>query len=544
MSGVVKQYIPRYNVAITEYLQQGFPSDIIFRQKKPGLFIITLNKEVDLKRIEGKKLLYKYGKDKKNETTIRFEKMEPFQFLQNPKWVTIDGIMDSGLRLAENSEFDQQMKTFGRLLVPTHDDTEENGVKNGRKKLRLDMYPGVTIQRWQTLQCRVKSQEVSYVDRPTLPVYAQGKVKIFYRDQPVFCKGCRIDHIGRCPVREQEEYVAKVKEEERKLEVNTLILSDSNGRYINQQATRADVETVTGAKIGHVINMLDQVDNFEHYQAVVFSAGQNNIDGSEFVNFDKWKHANTPQLQVLSKWVDGLVKAGKKTVIVEVPDVDAATATDSVTKQKNYLNKSFKTIAASANKNFFDNPHNADKDKKVERATVIKGEMEGCVGNEVKYDDWRHISKINCDSRVVQIMTALDPIPFIRAGNKLTVEKKYSAVSTSYRLGCEFCTLTGHTSTSCELKHTYDVSMEKKKAKKRKASGEQLQKDDLNNGSTTSPESPTSPLMVQQMQVAHEVVIQDQVAPPVALNQCIESLYLESWLQSAEECMPTVDPGG
>ena len=78
----------------------------------------------------------------------------------------------------------------------------------------------------------------------------------------------------------------------------------------------------------------------------------------------------------MGKWADGIVKAGRKVVIMYVPDVDAATATDSVNKQNNFLNKSFRVIAEEANKRYFENPHNKDKDTKIEHASVIQGEME------------------------------------------------------------------------------------------------------------------------------------------------------------------------
>ena len=60
----------------------------------------------------------------------------------------IDGVMDSGLRLAANEEFDRILEEFGKIIVKTHDDTEENGVQNGRKKLRIDLNPGSYIERW------------------------------------------------------------------------------------------------------------------------------------------------------------------------------------------------------------------------------------------------------------------------------------------------------------------------------------------------------------------------------------------------------------
>ena len=209
--------------------------------------------------------------------------------------------------------------------------------------------------------------------------------------------------------------------------------------------------------------------------------------------------------------------------MTNVPDVDAATATDSVLNQQKFINKSFRDMTSAANKTYYAKECNKDKDQKVERASVVQGEMKGAVGNEVKYDDWRHISRLNCESRIINLMTALEPIPFLRTGHKLTVEQKYSAVNTSYRLGCDFCTLPGHTSTSCEMKVTYEAYLAKKRQKKRKASGELVKED---------------------------VIIADVLAPPQfnlqhSLNA--DGLLRPAILQlstNATDHMPFGDPGG
>ena len=33
----------------------------------------------------------------------------------------------------------------------------------------------------------------------------RGEIKVTYRNQTVFCRLCKADHVGRCPIREKEE---------------------------------------------------------------------------------------------------------------------------------------------------------------------------------------------------------------------------------------------------------------------------------------------------------------------------------------------------
>ena len=47
----------------------------------------------------------------------------------------------------------------------------------------------------------------------------------------------------------------------------TLIISDSQGRCFNQQALNAQTHVASGAKIGHVANVMDHtdMDKFDKY---------------------------------------------------------------------------------------------------------------------------------------------------------------------------------------------------------------------------------------------------------------------------------------
>ena len=69
---------------------------------------------------------------------------------------------------------------------------------------------------------------------------ARGESKVTYRNQPVFCRLCKADHVGRCPIREKEE--AERNEEDRlhQPKVKTLLVGDSNKLPLPQRVLRQE----------------------------------------------------------------------------------------------------------------------------------------------------------------------------------------------------------------------------------------------------------------------------------------------------------------
>ena len=197
-------------------------------------------------------------------------------------------------------------------------------------------------------------------------------------------------HTTRCPERERREAAEKKQEEERQKIVTTLYIADSNARYINKKATNADVECVTGAKIGHLTNLLDQAENLKKYQTFVFSGGQNNIDPTPEINLDQWKGHQNKQLEELSSWVRGILKCGRYVSIQEIPAVPL-TQDQKTSQMREYLNKSFEAILDKEEKKYHED--NPTENKSIKRATFVTGEMTG--PDDEKYDDYRHVSKIN-----------------------------------------------------------------------------------------------------------------------------------------------------
>ena len=86
----------------------------MFRQTKPGVFILQTFNEKDTKKIGGKFITYEYkNKKQERQINVHFKKLPKYRFYSNTKWIKIDWVQDSGLRFAENSIFDNFLGKFG-----------------------------------------------------------------------------------------------------------------------------------------------------------------------------------------------------------------------------------------------------------------------------------------------------------------------------------------------------------------------------------------------------------------------------------------------
>ena len=67
------------------------PLNIMFRQTKPGVFILQTFNEKDTKKIEGKFITYEYkNKKQKRQINVHFKKLLKYKFYSNAKWINID----------------------------------------------------------------------------------------------------------------------------------------------------------------------------------------------------------------------------------------------------------------------------------------------------------------------------------------------------------------------------------------------------------------------------------------------------------------------
>ena len=254
--------------------------DIEFRELRPGIFIITVDKEADKKKLQGKSLSYDFGEKSHTLHTAKvpFILQEKRAFYQNPKWVSIDKLYESGLQYATHEQVDAFLSNFGTIIVPTKYKTYVYGFRTGKRDTRIDLT--TDIDRWQdvTMKVAVEGKEVDVT----------GKVNFFYKGQPYRCRDCQEIHHEKCPQRIMKEVAEAEGEKFRASKCKTLLIGDSNLRRVKEKAFYAKTDCATGAKIGHIANSLAWTNTGEH-ENVIIHAGQNNVTVDPKVEIGTWE---------------------------------------------------------------------------------------------------------------------------------------------------------------------------------------------------------------------------------------------------------------
>ena len=68
----------------------------------------------------------------------------------------------------------------------------------------------------------------------------------------------------------------------------SLIISDSQTRCLNQQALNDQTHVASGAKIGHVGNVMEHTD-MEKYKNIILNVGINNVNGQPDTVYEVWQ---------------------------------------------------------------------------------------------------------------------------------------------------------------------------------------------------------------------------------------------------------------
>ena len=434
---VLKNDLPNYRQALSCYTQtvQGAPVNVIFRSsQKPGVFIIRTNSAKDTKKLENKHVTYSYGKKNEKEVKVKLEKLPKFQLYCDPKWITIDWVQESGLMFAENTVFDNFLSNFGTIIVPTYDDKNELGMLNGRKKVRIDLDKKLSVGRIQQIEAEVVSDE-------GIKKTIKGKVKMFYPGQPVFCRDCKEDHTEKCHLKIKREETIKEHEKSRKKGIKAFLISDSNMRHVNEQALHANSHVASGAKIGHLANVIKDSD-LENINHIIISGGINNIDSNPSVNFDKWHDQQKTQFTKLQQEVKNCSEKGKFTKIIAIPEVPAVKDNNNAVRMRKAINSSLDQIAKTINETY---PSSVE-------VLNINDEMENGIE---PYEDELHISAEYTEKILQRIDTSIAGFDLIvknrPEGETVSVKKIYSRVYSSYPLGCGHCTRVGHSIEKCEF---------------------------------------------------------------------------------------------
>ena len=143
----------------------------------------------------------------------------------------------------------------------------------------------------------------------------KGKIKVFYPGQPVYCKSCKSSHLGKCPEIIKEEVILKDYEAKRLQNTKSLIISDSQARCFNQQALNAQTHVASGAKIGHVGNVIEHTD-MENFEIIILNVGINNVNGHPDTVYETWLKQLKVEVCYLSTQVKNCPMLVKKFVLL------------------------------------------------------------------------------------------------------------------------------------------------------------------------------------------------------------------------------------
>lgn len=427
--------LPTYQKAASAYAQTipNAPLNIEFRQQKPGVFIVKTFTEVDAKKLVGKYITFYYGKNEQCMAKVVLEKLPKYIFYSNPKWVSIDWLNDGNLRYVENEQLNTFLSEYGDIIVGVEYEKNELGMLNGRRKARLDMNKGKHIERVKWVDFDVTIEDGTVQN-------AKGKAKFFYQSQPVFCKRCSKEHDKKCPAQIKEEEILKEYEVIRKEKCTSFTISDSELRHVNEKALFSDTDVSSGAKIGHVVNVLKNTE-LDEYKNVILNVGINNINSNGQVDFEKWHSQLKNEVGGLREVIQYQVAAGKNIRICPVPEAPITKSTAQATMMQKTINDEFIKIAESLCKT----RENAVKMVNIHYKT-----------EDEAFSDNKHYSEVQTAIALECIDESLpkDAKMINRERPKgvlLTTPRIYSGVYSTYRFGCGKCTKIGHCENKCKL---------------------------------------------------------------------------------------------
>jgi len=220
----------------------------------------------------------------------------------------------------------------------------------------------------------------------------------------------------------------------------TLIIGDSNLKLVNSEAILADVISSSGAKVGHINNIM-KTENMDNYDNIVVMAGINNIPSAqtsfeESTVFDKTKE----EMNDLGELLEPHVKMGKNVVLVNIPNPPHCRQSQKAVQLRNRLNKLQADMAKRLNSK---SPRNTahvhtlpwDDPPSEEDYPTMKGISEKLTADLVGRIDGLLKNKLRAAYLI---------------GTKYT-SAAYKNVTPVYPFGCNRCTKLYHSEGECDV---------------------------------------------------------------------------------------------
>ena len=257
----------------------------------------------------------------------------------------------------------------------------------------------------------------------------RGKVNLFYAGQPYFCRACESEHTDRCPQYAPKQRAESEAETIRKSLSKTLIIGDSNLRRVNERAFYTKTDCAPGAKIGHVANSLLHTRKDEH-EVVIVHAGQNNVLQDNNIDIEAWKTHTTTEVSSLEKQITKF----KKSIIVGVPPAPWCKKSRQTIAMRQHINDSLRKVA--------------HENLNIKYIDIEQEDQD----DDANWEDERHMTEKFQGyvlGKIAAKMQELNGKIFYVNNVPWTSKSKHGQVTTTYPLGCEVCTATGHSRYTC-----------------------------------------------------------------------------------------------
>ena len=414
-------------VSLLTQTVKEFPrgSALLTRGRK-GVFEIKIWDKTRGEKLLGKKIDYYYEGDKsQKKVTVQIEQKPVSLRYKNPRYITITGFERLSAQGISNEQMDRVLSNFGEVIVPTQD-VFADVFLTGKKKARYDLNKGMDIPR--DLFVEVTDPETNRV--------IKASVRCFYKDQPYFCKRCTENHIGDCPqwVKEkvENEQILKSKRQQTK----TTMIGDSNFRCINQRGIMANVTSISGGKIGHIVNQVG-FEDLSNIENVVLSAGQNCLNDIEEVRKDTWESRTQQEVSALGSVIDSLMDKGKKVFIMDLPPTPAATSSKAKKEGRRTIQNKLSSLVQT-------------KNKKKPGAVVFVADNDGNYNSSTDFADEKHLSALAIERLLSQLDEVIPGKPLKSTTLKQHATcKPYGGCYGTYPVGCFFCTQRNHNEQNC-----------------------------------------------------------------------------------------------
>ena len=434
-SAVLPEHLtPNFNkvVSILTQTLPDFPrGGAMLTKERKGLYSIKVYDKAKAENLLGKKIEYFFDdkSSKKVVLTIQ-EKPRIFRF-KNPKYVTLLGFDRFPADKMENSQIDKILERFGKILVPTNDVYAAEIFLTGKKKCRIDLDRGEDIPRDLFVEFTTE-----------LGTKYSTTLRVYYKDQPYFCKRCSERHVGNCPEWEKQKTEKESVKEVKKETSVTSFIGDSNFRCLNEGGLMASVTTISGGKIGHVCNQL-KFEDLSKTKNVILSGGHNCINDTEELGKNVWEKRVANEVKEYEGVTKHLVSQGKNVFIVGVPPTPFSQASAARREARKTINQKLSGMVQRVISGI----------KKGTGMAAFIEENDGNYNEVVDFTDEKHLSPLAMEKLISKLDEILPPTQKLkdqRLKGKPTC-RPYQGCYGTYPIGCNLCTQINHNEQMCPL---------------------------------------------------------------------------------------------